>query len=138
MNCMKRAICYIYRKKIKSLLLLFIFLVSEVTILGTLSIMDTSVQIKDKVFRQTNAKVRAESLDLEKGITDKEIWKLSKMENVNFVNRAGKITVMANSFAPIIGGDEDTSGKVDLRGFFMQGICNGMGDRSLASSWRSY
>lgn len=131
MNCIKRAVCYIYRKKVKSLLLLFIFLVSEVTILGTLSILDTSVQIKDKVFQQTNAKVRAESLDLKKGITDKEIRELSKMKNVNFVNRAGKITVVANSFAPIPGGDEDTSGKVDLQGYddlekdgpFVENIC---------------
>lgn len=117
MNSMKRAICYIYRKKIKSLLLLLIFLVSEITILGTLSIMDTSVQIRDEIFRNANAKIRAECPDANKRITDKEILKLSQMENVTLVNRVGKTTVVTNNFVPISGGDKDESGEVNLQGF---------------------
>lgn len=117
MNCMKRAICYIRRKRVKSLLLLLIFFVSEVTILGTLSIMNASIQIKQAISRQTNTKVRAECIAPDKGITDEEIAGLSEMENVDFVNRAVKADAVADSFAPMMGGDEDVSGKVVLHGY---------------------
>ena len=53
MNFVKRAMCYVRRKSGKSVLLFFLFLVADITILGTLAILDTSSGINDEIRRQT-------------------------------------------------------------------------------------
>ena len=69
MNFVKRAMCYVCRKSGRSVLLLLLFLVADITILGTLAIFDTSSGINDEIRRQTNAKVVIESLEVNRSLT---------------------------------------------------------------------
>lgn len=115
MNCVKRAICYIHRKRGKTLLLSLIFLVAACTILGTLSILDTSSAINDEIRRQTNSKVLIESI--EDSLSKEDALKILEIENVNAINRVTKSVVKANGFVPVFGGDEEASWQVSLHGF---------------------
>lgn len=72
MNFVKRAMCYVRRKSGKSVLLFFLFLVADITILGTLAILDTSSGINDEIRRQTNAKVVIENLEVNRSLTEQD------------------------------------------------------------------
>ena len=76
MNFVKRAMCYVRRKSGKSVLLFFLFLVADITILGTLAILDTSSGINDEIRRQTNAKVVIENLEVNRSLTEQDYRKL--------------------------------------------------------------
>ena len=115
MNCVKRAMCYIRRKVGKTVLLFFIFLVADCTILGTLSILDTSSLINDEIRRQTNSKVSIEGM--EERLTEQEALKILEIDNVNSINRIVKSVVDVNGFAPVFGGEEDAVWQVNLCGF---------------------
>ena len=54
MNFVKRAMCYVRRKSGKSVLLFFLFLVADITILGTLSILDTSSMKLETICRESS------------------------------------------------------------------------------------
>lgn len=115
MNCVKRAMCYIRRKFGKTVLLFFIFLVADCTILGTLSILDTSSLINDEIRRQTNSKVAIESMEEE--LTEQDALEILEIDNVNSINRIAKNVVYTNGFAPVFGGEEDAVWQVNLCGF---------------------
>lgn len=117
MNFVKRAMCYIRRKLGKTLLLFFIFLVTNCTILGTLSILDTSSLINDEIRRQTNSKVAIESIDSEEKLTEQEALEILAIDNVNEINRIAKSVVYSNGFAPVPGGEEDAQWQVILHGY---------------------
>ena len=114
MNCVKRAMCYIRRKLGKTLLLFFIFLVADCTILGTLSILDTSSLINDEIRRQTNSKVAIESM--EERLTEQDALEILEIDNVNSINRIAKSVVDTNGFAPVFGGEEEAVWQVNLYG----------------------
>lgn len=117
MNCVERAMCYIRRKSTKSVLLLFIFLVANCTILGTLSILDTSALINDEIRKQTNSKVTVESIETDHGIIEQDVQEILNFANVNSVNRVTNSIVYASHFVPVAGSDENVEGKVWLHGF---------------------
>lgn len=117
MNFVKRAMCYVRRKSGKSVLLFFLFLVADITILGTLAILDTSSGINDEIRRQTNAKVVIESLEVNRSLTEQDYLKLLDISSINSMNRMAKCTLYPNGFAPIIGADESEIGQVCLIGF---------------------
>lgn len=117
MNFVKRAMCYVRRKSGKSVLLFFLFLVADITILGTLAILDTSSGINDEIRRQTNAKVVIESLEVNRSLTEQDYLKLLDITGINSMNRMAKCTLNPNGFAPITGADESEIGQVCLIGF---------------------
>ena len=87
MNFVKRAMCYVRRKSGKSVLLFFLFLVADITILGTLAILDTSSGINDEIRRQTNAKVVIENLEVNRSLTEQDYRKLLDIASINSMNR---------------------------------------------------
>lgn len=131
MNFVKRAMCYVRRKSGKSVLLFFLFLVADITILGTLAILDTSSGINDEIRRQTNAKVVIENLEVNRSLTEQDYRKLLDIASINSMNRMAKCILYPNGFAPITGADENEIGQVCLIGFddmekdspFTENIC---------------
>ena len=117
MNFVKRAMCYVRRKSGKSVLLFFLFLVADITILGTLAILDTSSGINDEIRRQTNAKVVIENLEVNRSLTEQDYRKLLDIDSINSMNRMAKCILYPNGFAPITGADENEIGQVCLIGF---------------------
>lgn len=117
MNFVKRAMCYVRRKSGKSVLLFFLFLVADITILGTLAILDTSSGINDEIRRQTNAKVVIENLKVNRSLTEQDYRKLLDIASINSMNRMAKCILYPNGFAPITGADENEIGQVCLIGF---------------------
>ena len=117
MNFVKRAMCYVRRKSGKSVLLFFLFLVADITILGTLAILDTSSGINDEIRRQTNAKVVIENLEVNRNLTEQDYRKLLDIASINSMNRMAKCILYPNGFAPITGADENEIGQVCLIGF---------------------
>lgn len=117
MNFVQRALCYVRRKTGKTLLLFFLFLVAEITILGTLAILDTSESINDEIGRQTNTKVVIESLNADKKLTEQDYKKLLDVSNIDNVNRMAKCTVYPNGFLAVSGADEQQIGQACLIGF---------------------
>ena len=117
MNFVKRAMRYVCRKSGKSVLLFFLFLVADITILGTLAILDTSSGINDEIRRQTNAKVVIENLEVNRSITEQDYRKLLDIASINSMNRMAKCILYPNGFAPITEADENEIGQVCLIGF---------------------
>ena len=117
MNFVKRAMRYVCRKSGKSVLLFFLFLVADITILGTLAILDTSSGINDEIRRQTNAKVVIENLEVNRSLTEQDYRKLLDIASINSMNRMAKCILYPNGFAPITGADENEIGQVCLIGF---------------------
>ena len=117
MNFVKRAMRYVCRKSGKSVLLFFLFLVADITILGTLAILDTSSGINDEIRRQTNAKVVIENLEVNRSLTEQDYRKLLDIASINSMNRMAKCILYPNGFAPITGADENVIGQVCLIGF---------------------
>lgn len=114
MNFVQRALCYVRRKAGKTLLLFFLFLVAEVTILGTLAILDASESINDEIGRQTNTKVVIESLNADKKLTEQDYKRLLDVSNIDSVNRMAKYIVYPNGFLAVSGADEEENGQVCL------------------------
>ena len=117
MNFVKRAMCYVRRKSGKSVLLFFLFLVADITILGTLSILDTSSGINDEIRSQTNAKVVIENLEVNRSLTEQDYRKLLDIASIKSMNRMAKCILYPNGYAPITGADENEIGQVCLIGF---------------------
>lgn len=117
MNCVKRAICYISRKRIKSILLLFIFMVAICTILGTLAVLDASSLINKGILKNTNTKVILESMDSKNTFDQTDVQTIAEAENVNSVNRTSKNVVGSGDFYPVTGNEETDSGQVTLLGY---------------------
>lgn len=65
MTWMKRALCYIRRKRIKTFLLFLIFFVSVFAILGAWSVLYASDQVGRRIKENSNSKVTMESMDQE-------------------------------------------------------------------------
>lgn len=117
MNFVQRALCYVHRKAGKTFLLFFLFLVAEITILGTLAILDASESINDEIGGQTNTKVVIESQNADKKLTEQDYKKLLDVSNIDGVNRMAKYIVYPNGFLAVSGADEEENGQVCLIGF---------------------
>lgn len=116
MNFGKRAMGYVFRKPGKSVVLFLIFFVVNITILGTLSVLNASFLITDEMRKQTNARVIVECRDTNKSLTERDYEKLLDMDNVNEVNRMAKC--VANPRNLLITGDEkEDTAKVCIIGF---------------------
>lgn len=131
MNCVKRAMCYIGRKRTKSLLLLFIFMVAISTVLGTLSVLEASALTKKDILKNTNAKVILESIDSKHLFDQTDVQKIMETENVNSVNRTAKSVVDSIDFYPVTGNEDTGKGQMTLLGYddmekdspFMENVC---------------
>ena len=56
MGCLERALCYIRRKKMKSVLLLLLFLVINSMVLGTLGIRKVSLELAEELRKMQRVK----------------------------------------------------------------------------------
>ena len=63
MSCLARTLCYIRRKKMKSLLLLFLFLVINSMVLGTLGIRKVSLGLAEELRKNAESKIILESME---------------------------------------------------------------------------
>ena len=64
MGCLERALCYIRRKKMKSVLLLLLFLVINSMVLGTLGIRKVSLELAEELRKNAESKITLESMDV--------------------------------------------------------------------------
>lgn len=105
MDCFTRAYCYIRRKKVKSLLLLLLFLVINSMVLGTLGIRATSLELAEELRRNAESKVTLESLDLEMTFHDEDYQDILAVNNVNRVNRLSEIRTLSQTLLPVPGNE---------------------------------
>ncbi|MDD3339547.1 MAG: ABC transporter permease [Lachnospiraceae bacterium] len=117
MNCLKRAVLYISRKKPKTFLLLLLFFVANTTILGTMSILSASHKINDQIREKTNSKVVVESLDTKNLLNNEDVDKIQQNEHITFINRMAGCTAYPNNFLAVAGNKETDDGQVTLSGY---------------------
>lgn len=106
MDSFTRAFCYIRRKRMKSLLLLLLFLVINSMVLGTLGIRATSLRLAEELRRNAESKVTLESLDLEMTFNDEDCRDMISVNNVNRINRLSETQTISCSLFPVPGNEE--------------------------------
>lgn len=117
MNCLERAFCYIKRKKSKTVLLLLLFFVANITVLGTLSIRNASDVINQQIRENTNSKVIAEVLDTGNLLTVSDAEQIQQTSNVRLINKMSQCTAYPNSFMSIQGSEDNDEGMASIIGF---------------------
>ena len=85
----KRAVRYLWRKRNKSCLLFFVFLLVGTMILGTSMILRATEQTEAEIQKKTRAKVICEMKKAETELTEKESSKIENLPHVQAVNRMG-------------------------------------------------
>ena len=86
MNYLQRAVCYINRKKLKSLLLFLIFTVVNCMVLGILGIRDASEEVMKNLRSNTESKVILEIRQETDCFTEDDIQGFSDISNINWMN----------------------------------------------------
>ncbi len=86
MNYLQRAVCYISRKKLKSLLLFLIFTVVNCMVLGILGIQDASEEVMKNLRSNTESKVILEIRQETECFTEDDIRGFSDIPNINWMN----------------------------------------------------
>lgn len=109
MDCLARALCYIRRKKMKSGLLLFLFLVINSMVLGTLGIRKVSLGLAEELRKNTESKITLESVDVNQPFEETDMRAIGDALNVNWLNRISKMQVISTTCIPVAGseGSED-------------------------------
>lgn len=105
MSCLARTICYIRRKKMKSLLLLFLFLVINSMVLGTLGIRKVSLELAEELRKNTESKITLESMDVNHPFEEADMQAIGDEPNVNWLNRISQIQVVSTTCIPIAGSE---------------------------------
>lgn len=85
----KRAVRYLWRKRNKSCLLFFVFLLVGTMILGTSMILRATEQTEAEIQKKTRAKVICEMKKADTELTEKESSKIENLPHVQAVNRMG-------------------------------------------------
>lgn len=103
MDCVERAFCYICRKKVKSILLLFLFLIINSMILGTLGIREVSLKLAEELRKDAESKVTLESVNSEQPFNEADVQAIVDIGNINRINRLSVIKVASFDCVPISG-----------------------------------
>lgn len=109
MGCLERALCYIRRKKMKSVLLLFLFLVINSMVLGTLGIRKVSLGLAEELRKNAESKIILESMDVNRPFGETDMQAIKDVPNVNRLNRISEIQAVSTTCIPVAGseGSED-------------------------------
>lgn len=109
MDCLARALCYIRRKKMKSVLLLFLFLVINSMVLGTLGIRKVSLGLAEELRKNAESNITLESMDVNRPFEETDMQAIKDTRNVNWLNRISEIQVISTTCIPVAGseGSED-------------------------------
>jgi len=105
MDCLARVLCYIRRKKMKSILLLFLFLIINSMVLGTLGIRKVSLRLAEELRKNTEGKVTLESMDRDYPFGETDMQIIENVPNVNWLNRISEIQVISTTCIPVVGSD---------------------------------
>lgn len=98
MGYVRRAIRYLMRKKVKTIILFLILLITESMILCTGTILRASEESINALKEKTKSKIVAEIINEKKLITDADIRKIKNLEQVKEVNREIKIKLFPYEF----------------------------------------
>lgn len=109
MGCLERALCYIRRKKMKSVLLLLLFLVINSMVLGTLGIRKVSLGLAEELRKNAESKIILESMDVNRPFGETDMQAIKDVPNVNRLNRISEIQAVSTTCVPVAGseGSED-------------------------------
>lgn len=116
MDCFARAFRYLCRKRIKSLLLLFLFLVINSMVLGTLGIRAASLGLAEELRRNTESRVTLESRSREEAFDGMDYQDMMGISNVNWVNRITGLETVSLTLFPVIG-DETSNECLSIHGY---------------------
>ncbi len=105
MDCLARALCYIRRKKMKSVLLLFLFLVINSMVLGTLGIRKVSLGLAEELRKNAESKITLESMDVNQPFGETDMQAIKDISNANWINRISEIQVISTTCIPIAGSE---------------------------------
>ncbi len=105
MSCLARALCYIRRKKMRSLLLLFLFLVINSMVLGTLGIRKVSLELAEELRKNAESKITLESMDVNHPFEATDMQAIGDEPNVNWLNRISEIQVVSATCIPVAGSE---------------------------------
>lgn len=115
MNCKKRALRYILRKKVKTMILFLVLLLVETMILSTVIILRASTEEKKSLQERTNTKVIAEIQDEKQFITETELKQMKDMENVKELNSSLKVTAYPYDFQLISYSENNSEKNIQLQ-----------------------
>ncbi len=105
MDCLARALCYIRRKKMKSVLLLFLFLVINSMVLGTLGIRKVSLGLAEELRKNAESKITLEGMDVNQPFGEMDMQAIKDIPNANWINRISEIQVISTTCIPIAGSE---------------------------------
>ncbi len=105
MDCLARALCYIRRKKMKSVLLLFLFLVINSMVLGTLGIRKVSLGLAEELRKNAESKITLESMDVDQPFGETDMQAIKDIPNANWINRISEIQIISTTCIPIAGSE---------------------------------
>lgn len=105
MNYLQRAFCYIRRKKLKSILLLMIFMVINCLVLGILGVQSASKEVLKNLRSNAESKVVLEIKQGELPFTEDDVQEILKTPNINWINRLFSEKTEIMELVPVIGDD---------------------------------
>ena len=115
----QRGFLYLYRKRVKSILLLLVFLLANSMILGTNMILHATKSTEDAMQEKAKAKIVCEIIEPTEQITSQEAEEIQKLDGITSVNRMGQQSSYLSDLAPVTGSDsaEPDNRKVSLLSF---------------------
>lgn len=116
MNCVARAFCYIRRKKVKSVLLLFLLLVINGMVLSTLGIRAVSLKLAKDLGKNAESKVTLECMDSHQLFEEGDVQVIADMDNINWINRLSEWKTGAFDCIPVLG-EEDSETLFYIHGY---------------------
>lgn len=116
MTFYQRAVRYLWRKRSKSCLLFFVFLLVSTMILGTGMILRAAQQTEAEIQKKTKAKVICEMKKADTELTEQESRKIENLSHVQAVNRMGNHHGFLTEQNPVTSSDsvEADNRKVNL------------------------
>ena len=105
MDCLTRALCYIRRKKMKSVLLLLLFLVINCMVLGALGIRKLTLELERELRKNAESKITLESMDVNCPFGEKDMQTIENIPDVNWINRISEIQVISTTCIPFSGSE---------------------------------
>lgn len=106
MNYLQRAFCYISRKRLKSLLLLMIFMVINCMVLGILGIQMASEEVMKELRSNAESKVILEIRQGAEQFTEGDVQGFLQIPNINWINCLWSEQIEIQELAPVIGDEQ--------------------------------
>lgn len=116
MSCVTRALCYICRKKVKSILLLFLLLAINCMILSTLGIREVSIKLAKDLGKNAESKVILECMNSQQLFVEGDVQVIADMDNINWMNRLSEWKAGIYNCAPV-SGEEDSEPLFYIHGY---------------------